>query len=220
MKITRFAQSCILLETKGKRILLDPGNIQYKESYPTKEWQEIDILLVTHKHGDHCHLDAIKEIMQNPKTKFYTTKEVAQAYPEISPNIVKVGDILNFDDIKIEIVKAVHGYIPPLKGGNEINENVGFIIDDGEKRAYQTSDTICFQSDYKCDVLFVPVCNHGLVMGPFEAALFAKGTGAKLVIPFHYDNPQFPADLKDVEKQFSAHGLNFKLLKIGKTIEI
>ncbi|MBU0460828.1 MAG: MBL fold metallo-hydrolase, partial [Nanoarchaeota archaeon] len=56
MKITRFAQSSILIETEGKRILLDPGNLQYKESYLNNEWNNIDILLITHKHGDHCHL--------------------------------------------------------------------------------------------------------------------------------------------------------------------
>ncbi|MBU1976584.1 MAG: MBL fold metallo-hydrolase, partial [Nanoarchaeota archaeon] len=117
MKITRFAQSCILIETEGKRILLDPGNLQYKESYLSNEWNNIDILLITHKHGDHCHLDAVKEIVKNPRTKFYTTQEVAEAYPELSPNIVTVGNILNLDNIKIEVVKAVHGYIPLLKGG-------------------------------------------------------------------------------------------------------
>jgi len=220
MKITRFAQSCILIETNGKRILLDPGYLQYKESYPDNEWKDIDILLVTHKHGDHCHSEAVKKILQNSKTKFYTTKEVADAYPEISPNIARVGDVLNFDDVKIEVVKAIHGYIPLLKGGKEVNENVGFIIDDGKNRVYQTSDTICFENDYKCDVLFVPICNHGLVMGPFEASLFAKETGAKLVIPIHYDNPKFPADLKEVEKYFNGQGLNFKFLDLEETIEV
>ena len=124
MKITRFAQSCILIETTGKRILIDPGYLQYKESYPGNEWNNIDILLVTHKHGDHCHIDAINKITKNPKTKFYTTKEVAEAYPELSPNLVKVDDILTFDNLKIEVVKAVHGYIPLLKGGKEIRSKL------------------------------------------------------------------------------------------------
>ncbi len=220
MKITKFAQSCILIETNGKRILIDPGSLQYKESYPENEWKNIDILLVTHKHGDHCHSDAINKITKNPKTKFYTTKEVAEAYPELSPNLVKVDDILTFDDIKIEVVKAVHGYIPLLKGGKEIYENVGFIVDDGINRAYQTSDTICFENDYRCDVLFVPVVNHGLVMSSWEAALFAKETGAKLVIPIHYDNPSHPANFEQIEKDFSGQGLNFKFLNINETIDV
>ena len=220
MKITRFAQSCILIETNNKRILIDPGNIQYKESYTNNEWSNIDIVLVTHKHSDHCHVDAIKEITKNPKTKFYATKEVANAFMELSPDIVKEEDILIFDKIKIEVVKAVHGYVPFLKGDKEINENVGYIIDDGIDKVYQTSDTICFKNDYKCNVLLVPVVNHGLVMSSWEAALFAKETGAKLVIPIHYDNPAHPANFEQVKKDFEEQNLNYKFLDLGETIEI
>jgi len=220
MKITRFAQSCILIETNGKRILIDPGYIKYKESYPDNEWSNIDILLVTHKHTDHCHIDAINKITKNPKTKFYTTKEVAEAYTELSPSLIKADDVLIFDDIKIEVIKAVHGYIPLFKGGKEIYENVGFIVDDGNNRAYQTSDTICFENNYKCDVLFVPVVNHGLVMSSWEAALFTKETGAKLVIPIHYDNPSHPANFEQIEKDFSKQKLDFKFLNINETISV
>ena len=61
MKITRYAQSCVLIEAKGKRILVDPGVIGHDESL-LEDWKDIDLLLVTHKHGDHCHEEAIKEI--------------------------------------------------------------------------------------------------------------------------------------------------------------
>lgn len=220
MRLTRFAQSCVLVETQNKRILIDPGFLQYKKSYLTKEWHNIDIILVTHWHVDHCHFEAIKEILKNPKSKFYTTQEVLNHYPELAANILKEGDILSLENIKIEVVHAAHGYTPYLKGGKEVYENVGYIIDDGKKRAYQTSDTICFENNYKCDILFIPVNNHGLVMGPYEAALFAKETGARLIIPIHYDNPKFPVDLQEVEKIFMEHELNFRFIKIGETIEI
>jgi len=220
MDITKFAQSCILIETKGKRILIDPGYLMYEDSLLNRDWANIDILLITHKHADHCHIDAMKEIVRNPKTKFYTTKEVKEAYPELIPHIVKEGDILNVDNIKIEVVKAAHGYIPALKHGKEIYENIGYIVDDGRNRAYHSSDTVCFYNDYKCSVIFVPVCNHGLVMGPYEASFFAKETEAKLVIPVHYNNPQYPADLKKVEKEFKARGLNYKILEVEESINI
>lgn len=221
MKITHFAQSCLLVEANGKRILIDPGDIEYKESYPENEWSDIDVVLVTHKHNDHCHVDAIKEILKNPKTKFYTSREVANAFPELSPEIVKEGDVLTFERVKIEVVKAVHGWVPPLKAkGKEINENIAFIIDDGANRAYQTSDTICFDNGYKCDAIFLPVVNHGVVMGPWEAALFAKDTGAKLVIPIHYDSPKHPIDFESVKKEFTAQGLNYKFMEIGESVEL
>jgi len=219
MKITRFAQSCFLIETKGKRILVDPGVIQYKESYLSERWGNIDVLLVTHKHGDHCNVEAIKKIIEGSRVKFYTTREVSDEYPELSPDIIKEGDVLNLEGIKIEIVKAVHGYIPLLKGGKEVYENVGYIIDDGVNRIYHVSDSICFDNNYKCDILLVPVVNHGLVMGSWEAALFAKETGAKLVIPMHYDNPIHPADFEKIKNDFEHRDLNFKFLGIEEAVE-
>lgn len=212
----------MLIETQGKKILIDPGIYEYEESLLTSSWDKIDILLITHKHGDHYHLPAVERIVSASNPKFYTSQEVADKYPEITPTqIVKEGDVIDINDIKIETVKAVHGFQPFLKEANNIiHENIGFIVDDGDKRVYQTSDTISFDHNYKCDVVFVPVCNHGLVMDPFSASLFAKMTEASLVIPMHYDNPKFPADMDLVKKEFTKQDLNFKILDIGESVEI
>ena len=219
MKITKFAQSCFLVETNNKRILVDPGYLEYEESLLNDFWNNIDIILITHKHKDHIHMEAINKILKNPKTKLYTTQEVKDAH-NLNCEIIKEKDIISLDNIKIEVVGAVHGYIPPLKSGNEIKENVGYIIDDGNKRFYQTSDTICFDNEYKCDIVAVPICNHGLVMGPFEAGLFAKETGASLVIPMHYDNPKYPVDIELVKKEFDNQGINYKVLDIKESLEV
>ncbi|MEK6959146.1 MAG: MBL fold metallo-hydrolase [archaeon] len=220
MIITRYAQSCVLIETNGKRILTDPGYLNYDESLLEK-WNKIDILLVTHKHKDHCHIPAILAILKNPKTMFYASQEVATAYPEIKNTVVvKEKDIVRLGDIKITVTKAVHGYIPSLKGGNEVKENLGFIIDDGKNKAYLTSDTICFENDYKCDILLAPISGHGLVMGPFEAALFAKEAGAKAIIPIHLDNPKYPVDMKKAKEEIEKQGIRCELLNIGESLKI
>lgn len=57
-------------------------------------------------------------------------------------------------------------------------------------------------------------------MGPWDAALFAKDTGAKLVIPIHYDNPQHPADFELIKKEFKTQGLHYKFLEIGENVEL
>lgn len=220
MKLTRFGQSCVLLETKGKRILVDPGSYHYDDSLVDNEWIGISLILITHKHGDHCNVEAINKIIARDNSELYTTQEVAKTYSELSPKIIKQGDNININSIKIEVVNAVHGYIPTLKGGKEALEGVGYIVDDGEKRAYFTGDTICFANDYKCDVIFVPICNHGLVMSPFEAGLFAKETGAELVVPYHYESPNYPGDLDKTKKEFDKQGLNYKILERGESVEV
>jgi len=218
MKITKFPQSCLLIETKGKKILVDPGNLKYKEEY-FDIWNTVDIILVTHKHSDHCNAEILEKIDKN--IKIYSSNEVKNTYATLDINIVKENNIINMEDkITIEVVHAEHGYIPPMKTGAKVIENIGYIIDDNETRIYITSDTICFENEYKCDILCVPVSDYGVVMGAFEAALFAKETNAKLVIPLHSDSPKYPVDFSFVERILNENEVEYEILENEESIEV
>lgn len=216
MKITKFPQSCLLIETKDKKILIDPGELKYKEEY-FDIWNSVDIILITHKHPDHCNVAVLEKIQNN--VKIYSTQEVKNS-TDLNINVIKENDIIKLDEIKIEVVHAIHGYQPLLKGGKEIYENVGYIIDDGENRLYSTSDTICFQNDYKADILCLPVTGHGVTMSAFEAALYAKEVGAVVTIPVHMDNPAFPPDFEYIEKMFNKFEVEYDILDNDESIEI
>ena len=217
MKITKYPQSCLLVETKGKKILIDPGTLKYKEEY-FDVWNSVDIILITHKHLDHCNTEILEKI--NDNIKIYSTQEVQDVNKTLNINIIKENDIIELDNIKVEVVHAVHGYQPLLKGEKEIYENVGYIIDDGENRLYTTSDTICFKNDYKADILCVPVTGYGLTMSAFEAALYAKEVGTTLTIPIHLDNPAFPPDYKFIEEMFNKYEVEYEILENEESIEI
>jgi len=218
MKVTKFAQSCILIQTRQVKILVDPGYLLVDEA-TINTWMHPDFILVTHKHADHFHEESVKKII-SPKTIIYSTKEVADFYPNTKFEIVKQGDKIKLGDVKVEVTKAVHGYLPTMRGIKEVNEAVGYIFDEKNKKLYHTGDIICFKNEYKCNTIMLPVNNHGVCMGPFEAALFAKETGAELVIPIHFDNPALPAEMDKVENEFKKTGLNYKILKIGENIEL
>ena len=217
MKITKYPQSCLLVETKGKKILIDPGALKYKEEY-FDVWNNVNIILITHKHVDHCNTEILEKINNN--IKIYSTKEVQDANKTLNINIIKENDIIELEGIKVEVVHAVHGYQPLLKGDKEVNENVGYIIDDGENRLYTTSDTICFKNDYKADILCVPVTGYGLTMSVFEAALYSKEVGATLTIPIHMDNPAFPPNFNFIEEMFNKYEVEYEKLENGESIEI
>ena len=216
MKITKYPQSCLLIETKEKKILIDPGILNYKDEY-FNIWNNVDIILITHKHPDHCNTAVLEKL--NKSILIYSTKEVKEANENLSINTIKENDILKIGDITIEVVHAIHGYQPLLKG-KEINENVGYIIDDGENRLYTTSDTICFKNNYKANILCVPITGHGLTMSAFEAALYAKEVGANITIPVHMDNPAFPPDLNYFKEMFEKYEAEYEILENGETIEI
>ena len=216
MKITKFPQSCLLVETNNKKILVDPGNLDYKEEY-FDVWNSVDIILITHKHPDHCNTEILEKL--NKDIKIYSSLEVQNANPSLNINIIKENDNIELDDIKIEVVHAKHGYHPNLKGEKEINENVGYIIDDGKNRLYITSDTICFKNDYKADILCVPVTGYGVTMSAFEASLYAKEVGATTTILTHMDNPAFPPNFEFIEEMFNKNEVDYEILNVGESIE-
>ena len=217
MKITKFPQSCLLIEAEGKKILADPGTLKYKEEY-FDTWNNVDIILITHKHPDHCNTEILEKLNKN--IIIYATKEVAEANKSFKISIIKENDIIELENIKIEVVHAIHGYQPLLKGAKEVHENVGYIIDDGKNRLYTTSDTICFKNNYKADVVALPVTAHGLTMSSYEASLFAKELGAKLVLPIHMDNDAYPTDMEYMKYNFEKFNINYKMLEIEETMEI
>ena len=217
MKITKYPQSCLLVETKGKKILIDLSTLKYKEEY-FDVWNNVDIILITHKHADHCNTEILEKINNN--IKIYSTKEVQDANKTLKINVIKENDIIELEGIKVEVLHAVHGYQPLLKGDKEVNENVGYIIDDGENRLYTTSDTICFKNDYKADILCVPVTGYGLTMSAFEAALYSKEVGATLTIPIHMDNSVYPPDFKFIEEMFNKYEVEYEILENEESIEV
>lgn len=218
MKLTKFAQSCILLETKETKILIDPGFIQVNEK-TIQAWMNPDFILVTHKHQDHFDESSVGKIISN-KTKIYATKETATFYPNTKFEIIKEGQEILLGKIKVKAVKAIHGYNPLLKGGKEVTEGIGYILDNGKTKIYHTGDTICFENDYKADIILFPFNNHGVCMGIFEAALFVKETGARLAIPIHYDNPRYPADPIKMAEELTKNEIDSKILEIEESIEI
>ncbi len=222
MKITKYHQSCLLIQTKGKRILIDPGNIGYEAKFFDNEWVNIDCVLVTHKHDDHCLSEVINEIVIRDNAKLYTTYEVVEAQSLYGANLIKCGDIIDLGDVKIGVTKAVHGYLPQMGLKNMVRDNVGYIIDDGDKKVYITSDSISFYNEYKVDIVCMPFNGNGLTFGEYDGTLFAKNTGAKLVIPIHMEhpNPVMMPDLEKIKKSIVEAGMDFEILDIGESLEV
>ena len=220
MKLTRYGQSCILIESEGKRILIDPGYMNLTDSIIDKDWMNIDAIFVSHKHRDHIDENAVVKIIKSSNPVVYTSKEVSKEFSKINFKSIKVGTKISIGKINVEVVDSIHGYMPLMRGPMEINENLGFIITEGKNRVYFTGDTIGFKNDYKCDVIIVPVSGNGPVLGSFEAALFSKATDAKIAIPVHYDNPMFNVNLDEVKQDFEKVGVKCKILDIGQSLEL
>ena len=76
----------MLIEAEGKKILADPGTLKYKEEY-FDTWNNVDIILITHKHPDHCNTEILEKLNKN--IIIYYTKEVAEANKSLKISNIK-----------------------------------------------------------------------------------------------------------------------------------
>jgi len=221
MKITKYHQSCLVVETSEKRILVDPGSFGLTDDMVKEKWTNIDAILITHKHGDHCDENSVNAIVKRDGAKVYTSKEVQQAFNILNVNIVKAGDKFSIGKVQIEVTYAVHGYLTQMKG-KEVKENVGFILSDEKTSLYTTSDTINFNNDYNCEILCMPFNGNGLTFGLVDGMGFVKGIAPKLLLPIHMEHPipNFNPDTKSLIKMCKEEDVQCKILEFGETIEV
>ncbi len=212
MKITKFPQSCIMIETLGQKILVDPSMTKYTEKF-LDSWKKATAVLVTHRHSDHLNPIALRQMT----VPIYSTKEVLSFNPDLPIKVVAAGDTIKIGKVKVEVVKAIHGYMLPA---GEIKENVGFIIDDGKTRLYVTSDTIRFKNDYKADVIFANITAFDASMNLWGACQTAKEVGAKLLIVAHQDTGMMMYEKSQIENYLNSQEIKYIFPNTLDTFEI
>src|SRR3989338_1349213 len=96
MKITKLGHCCLVIEehpstslrTGGLKILTDPG------AYTTaqNEVTGVDVILITHEHPDHLHMESLKTVVaNNPQAKIFTNSGV--------------GKLLDAENLKYELLE-------------------------------------------------------------------------------------------------------------------
>lgn len=163
------------IKYKDKVIYIDP--------YEIKEVKEkADIILLTHPHFDHTsHKDLNKIIKDN--TILVGVYESLSTL-EGKKRVVKVGDIINIDDIEIEMVPA---YNIDKKFHPKANGWLGFILNFGGVKIYHAGDTdrIPEMKNFKVNIALVPVSGT-YVMTVEEAVLAVLDIMPDIAIPMHY----------------------------------
>lgn len=212
MKITKFPQSCALIESNKEKLLVDAGVIKYDESF-LKYWKKADAVLITHRHSDHLNAEVLKRL----KLPIYSTAEVATYNPELNIKIIKAGDKFQLGKFKIEVVKAIHGY---TFAPNSIEENIGFVISDGKNTVYFTSDTIAHKTEVKTDVLFADTTAFDASLSLWGTAEMYKQVGAKLLIVAHQDGGKVMYEKSQIEKYLKEQNVNFCIPEILEVVEI
>ena len=84
MKVTRLVHSCLLVEDERANVLIDPGKFSWNDpAVSVDSLPNIDYILITHKHPDHCFPEFIQAVLDaNPNAVVVAGQDVADALKE------------------------------------------------------------------------------------------------------------------------------------------
>lgn len=183
MKITKYGHACLLVEEKGVRILIDPGNYSTGQN----EAKNIDIVLITHEHLDHIDPPGLKIILaNNPRAKVVTNASVQKLLQKekilTAFEIVEDGQKFSLGEVTIEGVgrdhAVLHSSIPCI-------HNTGYFIN----HLFHPGDAFPKPSK-PVELLALPVA--GPWMRVAEAVDYALELRPKKTFPIHDGMLKFP----------------------------
>ena len=182
--------------TEGKVVLIDPflsGNPACPDEL--REPQTVDVILITHGHGDHLG-DAVPIALRTQPAAVITTADIANWLEKQGVgNIVGMnkGGTVRAAGLAVMMVHAEH--TSTITDGETLvpaGESVGYVITfSNGVRLYAAGDTALFGDmaligrRYRPDIAILPIGDH-YTMGPDDAAEACRMLGVKQVIPCHY----------------------------------
>jgi len=176
MKIKKIGHCCLVIETNGKKIMTDPGSYAVDEQ---EKESGIDLILISHEHDDHVHIESLKEIIKNnPNVLIFTNDGVGKllAKEGIKFEVLKDKTSKDFGGVEIEAYDCKH---------EEIFQDFGQVLNTGyfiDKRLFYPGDSF-YSPGKKVEILALPVA------GPWasvkNAINYALSINPKVCFPVH-----------------------------------
>lgn len=218
MKITKFLHSCVLIEDKESKVLIDPGSFSFAPGeLEAKDVKGISAILITHAHADHLDAEVIKILMNNnPGCKVFANADSGKLLDQagIAYELFNQGD-REVAGFKVTAFSAPHQPIFNFS----MPENTAFLLNGKFLHPGDSYADSVFQ--YKPEVLALAVAGPWMNMN--QGFDFSQKCSAKKVIPIHDGHIKefFSANMYNMwEKVLGAQGVEFeKLLKPGDSVE-
>ena len=203
MQITKLGHCCLLIKQQDLTILTDPGTYTTAQD----EVKGIDIVLITHEHPDHLHLESVKKVLaNNPATKIITNSAVSNilAKENIKSELLEHGNNTTIKEIAIEAFGEKHAVIYPTLPQVQ---NTGYFI---ANRFFYPGDALTHPGR-PVEILALPVAGPWLKIA--EAVDYAVAVKPKICFPVHDGNLKNPGIThRAPQTVLESAGIDFKVL--------
>ena len=213
----------------GTKILIDPF-IEHNPKYPKhyKLPEKLDLLLLTHGHGDHI-ADAAS-VAKHHGPQVVAMVELGGWLASKGVNNIagmNIGGSYKYEDVTVSMVEARHS--SGIEDGGRIiygGEPIGFVITiENGPVLYHAGDTGVFldmeliRDLYAPEIGFLPIGDF-YTMGPRAAAMAVKYLGLKTVVPIHYGTfPALTGTPEELEEYLKGSGVEVMKAEPGKTVQ-
>ena len=166
---------------KEKVIYIDPFKID-------KNYNDADIIFITHDHYDHYSEDDIDKVKKNDTVivapEELLTKLLRKGFRQDYIITVEPNEKYMVEEIKFETIPA---YNTNKQFHPKENGWVGYVLELNGNKYYIAGDTDITEENkkVKCDVAFVPV-GGTYTMDFKEAAFLINEIKPKIAVPIHY----------------------------------
>ncbi len=176
MRVTKYPQSCLVLEKDGRRILIDPGSFMAAK-FGASEVPDIEAIFLTHRHPDHADPVFIKEVMAKKEVPVYGNQDTRGLLGEVISQVINPGDQCEAAGFKVQVYDMPHCALPDGSAGPPNN---GYVFDSSFLHA---GDGVSVQ---ELTVENAAIAITGPDLSLRDAADLIKAIEAKKVIPIHY----------------------------------
>lgn len=181
MQVTKFPQSCLVIEVEGSRLLIDAGTL-VTAAYSADDLGDIDAVLFTHRHPD--HLDTyLAATLHRRGIGVFGNADVCELLGSDWVTEVRDGEPFTAAGIDVHPHDLPH---VPLVDGSPGPPNTGFLIDG---RLFHPGDGVEI-TGLGARALAAPISGPSISFR--DAYKLVESIGAEIVIPIHYE--MFTAD--------------------------
>lgn len=205
MKITRYFQSCLLIEDGEARILVDPSAQEKKR---LGDFGKLDAVFYTHEHGDHFDAGMAQDFVEQGIAPVYANQSTAKRI-KASKTQVKDGQEFDINGVKVKAIELPHCL---LVDGSTSVQNTGYLF---SGKLFHPGDGKELKG-LEVETLAVPV--NGPDISLKDAYDFTMQVKAKQAILIHYDFLGGKPDY--LGGSLNKKGIKAHVLAIGDSAEI